>query len=76
MALAPTHADAVALSILTTKEAAAYLRLSASRLAVLRSKGGGPRYIAQSSRKCLYRRADLDAWLEARAVSNTGEAVA
>ncbi|WP_319774674.1 helix-turn-helix domain-containing protein [Breoghania sp.] len=71
---APQHQNAAQLTILTTREAAAYLRLSPSRLAVLRSKGGGPRFIAQSSRKCLYRRADLDAWLESRARSNNAEA--
>ncbi|WP_082342325.1 MULTISPECIES: helix-turn-helix domain-containing protein [unclassified Shinella] len=64
------HEELEKLSIMTTAEAAAYLRLSYGRLAVLRSIGGGPVFIAQSSRKCLYRKADLDRWLDDRARVN------
>jgi predicted DNA-binding transcriptional regulator AlpA len=47
---------------LTPKEAAAYIRSSASTLAKKRLFGGGPRYlkIGQSVR---YLKADLDAWM-------------
>ncbi|MDD7973202.1 helix-turn-helix domain-containing protein [Roseinatronobacter alkalisoli] len=67
------------LEILDSSEAAAYLRTSTSTLAKLRCySDDGPRFIRQSARKVLYRRADLDAWLN-RKLARTGahgEAVA
>jgi hypothetical protein len=51
------------LDILDATEAAAYLRSSPSTLAKYRMAPGGPRFIRQSARKVLYRRSDLDAWL-------------
>jgi hypothetical protein len=59
------------LEVMDAREAAAYLRTSPSTLAKLRMFGGGPTFIRQSARKTLYRRADLDAWLSARASSST-----
>ena len=65
------------LHIMTAKEAAAYMRLSPGSLARYRSIGGGPAYVRQSSRKTLYRKTDLDAWLAERVFNNSSqEAVA
>lgn len=44
------------------EDAAAYMDLSPQYLAQLRMKKAGPEY-HQVGRRCLYRRADLDAWL-------------
>jgi hypothetical protein len=49
--------------LLTVKEAAVYLRLSASTLNRLRVSGGGPRY-AKLAGKVLYDVVDLDVWIE------------
>ena len=62
------------LDILDAAEAAAYLRSSTSTLAKLRCYGGGPQFIRQSARKVVYRRADLDAWLNKRSRASTFEA--
>lgn len=51
------------LDIMDAAEAAVYLRTSTSTLAKYRMFGGGPTFIRQSSRKTLYRKTDLDAWL-------------
>jgi len=59
------------LEVMDAREAAAYLRTSPSTLAKYRCFGGGPVFIRQSARKTLYRRADLDAWLDARARTST-----
>ena len=59
------------LEVMDAKEAAEYLRTSPSTLAKYRHFGGGPTFIRQSARKTLYRRADLDAWLAARARTST-----
>lgn len=61
------------LDIMDAREAAAYLRTSPSTLAKYRHFGGGPSFIRQSSRKTLYRRVDLDAWLEERTYGSTSE---
>lgn len=59
---------------LPTKEAAFYLGLSAQRLAIWRSKGGGP-YYSKTSRGGVvrYKRSDLDEFMRARRVRNTSE---
>lgn len=62
------------LEILDAAEAATYLRSSTSTLAKLRCYGGGPQFIRQSARKVLYRRTDLDAWLNERSRTSTFEA--
>lgn len=54
------------LAILDSAEAASYLRLGKTTLARHRMFGTGPKFIRQSSRKNLYRKTDLDAWLDAR----------
>lgn len=56
---------------LCTKDAAAYLRISPSTLANLRSQGKGPVFRRLTDRKfgnVLYRKEDLDAWVEANIV--------
>ncbi|MBY5562184.1 helix-turn-helix domain-containing protein [Rhizobium leguminosarum] len=61
---------------LLPREAAQYTRLSLSRLNRLRSIGGGPVFIAQSSRKYLYRKSDLDKWLGDLARTNNSGGMA
>lgn len=63
--------------ILTTVEAAEYLRLSKFTLEGMRVKGGGPRYAKLSKGRgrgaVRYRRADLDAWVAACLVESTSQ---
>lgn len=58
-------------SHLDTRQAATYLGISADYLFRLRSRGEGPRF-ARLGRRVLYRRFDLDRWVEANVVG-TGE---
>jgi Helix-turn-helix domain len=58
--------------LLTVKEAAVYLRLSASTLNRLRVSGGGPRY-AKLAGKVLYDVVDLDVWIEDGKRGSTSE---
>jgi predicted site-specific integrase-resolvase len=60
---------------LSTVEAAKYLSLSPSTLAKLRVSGNGPVYY-KPVRRVVYRREDLDAWLESRRARNTSDASA
>lgn len=60
--------------ILTVAEAADYVRLGKPTLDRYRITGEGPRF-AKMGRSVRYRRADLDAWLNARLVNSTSEAV-
>ena len=59
--------------ILTTPEAANYVRLGKPTLDRLRLTGGGPKF-AKLGGAVRYRKADLDAWLESKLVSSTSEA--
>ena len=59
-------------SLLTTKEAAAYLRLSHRTLERYRVTGEGPRYL-KMGRLVFYRREDLDHWLETRSRRSTSD---
>ena len=56
--------------ILTTSEAAQYVRLGKPTLERARVTGDGPCY-AKLGGAVRYRRADLDAWLESRIVAST-----
>jgi predicted DNA-binding transcriptional regulator AlpA len=56
---------------LTTKQAAELLVISPATLDTWRSRGGGPTYIKASTRRILYDRRDLEAWLEARKLEKT-----
>ena len=64
----------------TTEEAAEYLATVPAYLRELRMDGPrknrmtSPPFVRLSSRKVIYRKADLDAWLEARLVVPTGRA--
>lgn len=62
--------------LLTTPEAAHFLRLSARTLERYRVEGTGPRYIkAGPGRRArvLYRKEDLHAWLEGFRFNSTAE---
>lgn len=64
------------LEILDPREAAEYLRSSASTLAKARMTGSGPAYVKQNARRVVYRRADLDAWLAGKVVTSTSDRAA
>lgn len=59
--------------LLTTREAAAHLRVSKSYLDKLRVYGGGPRFLRYGKRKILYRMSDLDLWASERRFTSTSE---
>jgi excisionase family DNA binding protein len=59
--------------LLTTPEAASYLRVSKSFLDKLRVYGGGPEFIRPGKRKILYRNSDLDLWADQRRFRSTSE---
>ena len=61
--------------LMTRAEAAAYLNLKIQTLAKWAVDGDGPRFIKRGHGFVRYRRAELDAWLEAGVVNHTGEAV-
>ena len=48
----------------TRAEAESYLRLKHNSLAQMAYRGTGPKFKKVSYRHTLYRRADLDAWIE------------
>jgi excisionase family DNA binding protein len=56
-------------------EAASYLRCSASYLNKLRSTGGGPPFFKMGA-KVLYRRTDLDRYIEKRIQKSTADKAA
>ncbi len=58
--------------MLTTHEAARYLRLSKRTLERLRLTGTGPRFV-RLGRSVRYRPPDLEAYVNARVVSSTSE---
>jgi excisionase family DNA binding protein len=58
---------------LTASEAARVLGLAQSTLAKLRLSGNGPIY-CKLGRRVVYRREDLEAWLESRVAHNTSDA--
>ena len=53
-------------------EAASYLGISRSWLTKLRVRGGGPPHV-KLGRRCLYRRSDLDAFMQAHLRRTTSE---
>lgn len=57
-------------TLLTIREAAAYMRVTADWLNILRKRGIGPQYIRTSRRFIRYRRADIEAWLLLNTRSN------
>lgn len=61
------------MNILTTPEAAAYVRLSKPTLDRLRLTGDGPAFV-KVGRAVRYRTCDLDAWVATRLLRSTSEA--
>ncbi len=59
-------------ALLTTPEAAEYLKFTAGWLAKLRHFGGGPRFF-RLGRKIRYTQDALDDWLDAREMGSTSE---
>lgn len=62
--------------LLTTKEAAEYLTLSASHMWKLTQEGSGPHFYevgAKSRSRARYKTEDLDKWLESRKYGSTAE---
>jgi excisionase family DNA binding protein len=59
--------------MLTTHEAASYMRLSARTLERLRVQGTGPKFVRLANRSIRYRQQDLDAHVAARVVASTSE---
>lgn len=59
--------------LLLAAEVAPWLHQSVQALAQMRYRGTGPRYIKVSARKVLYRKADVDAWIESRSTTQTGQ---
>jgi excisionase family DNA binding protein len=58
--------------MLTTHEAASYLRLSARTLERLRVQGTGPKFV-RLNHSVRYRQQDLEAYIAARVVASTSE---
>jgi hypothetical protein len=68
--------NATSCATLSTDEAAAYLGIAPSSLSRARLTGFGPRFCKLSpsiKARVVYRREDLDAWLETRARTSTSE---
>lgn len=60
---------------MTTREAAAYIRMSYRTLEDLRMSGGGPVYARPGRNMVRYHRDDLDAWMAARKFRFTSQEV-
>lgn len=60
--------------LMTPEEVAGYTHVSVVNLAQLRYQGKGPQYLKPTPRTVLYRRADIDAWLDASVRHGTAEA--
>jgi excisionase family DNA binding protein len=59
--------------MLTTHEAASYLRLSARTLERLRVTGTGPKFVRLGRRSIRYPQQSLDAYVAGRVVASTSE---
>lgn len=57
---------------LNQREAASYLRLGETTLEKLRLSGRGPRY-SKPLKRILYRKADLDSWVDSHIRRSTSE---
>jgi hypothetical protein len=68
----PDHLD----KLIPEREAAEFIGYTPRALQNWRCRGGGPKYIAISSRSIRYRRRDLIAWAEGRLRANSSEGVA
>ncbi|MDQ8699262.1 helix-turn-helix domain-containing protein [Hyphomicrobium sp. LHD-15] len=71
-----TSPEGVGPDLLTTREAAALLRLSVPTLERFRLAGNGPIFIklgAGKRARVVYRRTDLETWLDGRSRNSTSE---
>ncbi len=59
--------------LLTEGQVAEYLNLTPRALQAWRYKGGGPRYVAISTRAVRYRTTDLESWIETRIRTSTSD---
>jgi hypothetical protein len=59
---------------LTVQEASAYIPMNKGALAQLRYTGKGPKFLKPTPRTVLYRKGDIDAWLNASVRTSTVEA--
>ena len=57
-----------------TPEASRYVALAESTLTKMRLTGHGPPFVKVGARAVAYRKADLDAWLQARVRRSTSDA--
>lgn len=62
--------------LLTPNEAARIVRLSPNTLAKWRHYGTGPKFVKVGTRRVLYLKCELDAWLAERGRQSTSEAAA
>lgn len=53
-------------NLMTTKQVSTYIGIAVSTLILYRATGEGPKYIKILRRLVRYRRADVDAWLDAQ----------
>lgn len=60
-------------NLLTEREAADFLGVTARCLQAWRYRGGGPKFVRISSRCIRYRQSDVAEWTEARLHSDTSE---
>ncbi|WP_219846847.1 AlpA family transcriptional regulator [Bifidobacterium sp. UTCIF-24] len=58
----------------TCRMAAAYVHSTVGSLSTMRSNHTGPKYYKPSKRRVLYRKSDLDAWLEGTASTREAKA--
>jgi hypothetical protein len=65
-------ADQIVPAVIRPSDAAAYLNLSIQRLAKLRLEGGGPKFL-KVGRSVLYRKQDLDDFLQSRVRKSTSD---
>lgn len=63
------------MEVLTTKEAANYLRLAENTLEKMRLTGAGPQFV-RMGRAVRYTRNALENWMTARTVSSTSQQIA
>lgn len=55
-------------ALMNRKEAAAYVRRTPASLAQLAYLGAGPKYLRPTAKSVLYRKSDLDAWLDSSVI--------
>jgi predicted DNA-binding transcriptional regulator AlpA len=61
------------MALLTVKEAASYIRVSAGHLNNLRTAGKGPRFVKLGPHKVLYDTRDLDRWIDDHKQNSTSD---